>query len=274
MLQDIKPHKFDNSFKKFNACKSDYILFFNEETVFLKNTKLPSMCDMLDIAAKEDLIYLSSIDEKRFFTFLPSNNFDFKKLNLEEVDVKIFREFEPKWEAFALITGFSLYKWYLAHRFCGRCGSSTKHSTIERAIVCPECNNIEYPKISPAVIVAIYDKDRLLMTKYSKRSYKKYALIAGYAEVGETLEEAAKREVMEEVGLKIKNLKYFNSQPWAASESLLVGFFAELEGDDTIKLDEDELKEATWIKRQDIMADDTTLSLTWEMIEHFKFNAF
>jgi NAD+ diphosphatase len=100
---------------------------------------------------------------------------------------------------------------------------------------CTECHNIVYPRISPAVIVAVMDGNRILMTKYAGRVFKKYALIAGYAEIGETLEETVRREVMEEVGLKVKNIRYYKSQPWAFDDSLLSGFFCELDGLKEIK---------------------------------------
>ena len=116
-------------------------------------------------------------------------------------------------------------------------------------MVCPECKNIEYPKISPAVIVAVTNGNRLLLSRYARGGYRNYALIAGFAEVGETLEDTVRREVMEEVGLKVKNIRYYKSQPWSFSDSLLVGFFAELDGDDTITLEEEELAEAVWFER-------------------------
>lgn len=85
-----------------------------------------------------------------------------------------------------------------------------------------------FPKISPAVIVAVTDNDRVLLTKYAGRTYKNYALVAGFNEAGETIEQTVRREVMEEVGLKVKNLKYYKSQPWGLSGSLLSGFFVSL----------------------------------------------
>ena len=102
---------------------------------------------------------------------------------------------------------------------------------------CACCGNMVYPKIAPAVIVGVIYDNKILMTKYSDREYKKYALIAGFTEIGETAEETVRREVMEEVGLHVKNIRYYKSQPWALSGSLLAGFFCELDGDDTISRD-------------------------------------
>ena len=105
---------------------------------------------------------------------------------------------------------------------------------------------------------------------YIKGVYKKYALVAGFNEIGETLEDTVRREVMEEVGLKVKNIRYYKNQPWGLSSSLLVGFFAELDGQATVTLDTNELSEATWFKREDIREHNLSISLTQEMIEVFR----
>ena len=122
----------------------------------------------------------------------------------------------------------------------------------ERMMRCEYCGQMEFPKICPAVIIGVTDGNRLLMSKYAGRDYKKYALIAGFAEIGETIEETVQREVMEEVGLKVKNLRYYKSQPWSFSDTLLFGFFAELDGSAEITLDEEELALAEWFEREEI----------------------
>lgn len=135
---------------------------------------------------------------------------------------------------------------------------------------CPECHQMEYPKISPAVIIAVMDGSRLLLSKYADREYKKYALLAGFAEVGETLEETVRREVMEEVGLKVKNIRYYKSQPWSFTDTLLAGFFAELDGAAEITLDRQELAVAEWFEREELPVKYEDCSLTNEMIIAFK----
>ena len=128
---------------------------------------------------------------------------------------------------------------------------------------------LEYPKICPAVIVGVTKGDEILLTRYAGRSYKKYALIAGFAEVGETIEETVHREVMEEVGLKVKNLHYYKSQPWSASSTLLMGFFCEADGDTAIRLDKSELAEARWCPRAEV-PEWEDVSLTMEMMQVFR----
>ena len=141
----------------------------------------------------------------------------------------------------------------------------------ERMLYCPSCGNQVYPTISPAVIIAVTHNGKLLMSKYAGRDYKKFALIAGFNEIGETIEETVHREVMEEVGLRVKNLSYYKSQPWPFTGTLLMGFFCELDGDDDrITLEEDELSEAGWYLPEDVPEDEEKIALTREMMIVFK----
>lgn len=140
----------------------------------------------------------------------------------------------------------------------------------ERMLLCPHCHNMVYPRISPAVIIGIINGDKILMSKYAGRPYTNYALIAGFTEIGESAEQTVAREVMEEVGLKVKNIRYYKSQPWGFSGSLLMGFFCDLHGSDEINLDKNELAEAGWFQREEIDLEDDQLSLTREMIMAFK----
>ena len=145
-----------------------------------------------------------------------------------------------------------------------------KHDTKERMMYCPSCGRREYPVLMPAVIVGITNGDKIICSKYEGRSFKQYALIAGFAEIGETIEETVQREVMEEVGLKVKNLRYYKSQPWSFTDTLLMGFFCELDGEDGITLDTDELAMAEWFERDKMPVEAEDLSLTNEMMMAFK----
>ena len=119
-------------------------------------------------------------------------------------------------------------------------------------LYCESCHNMEFPKICPAVIIGVTDGDKILMSKYAGRTYKKYALLAGFTEIGETLEETVQREVMEEVGLKVKNIRYYKSQPWSFTDTLLMGFYCDLDGGAAITLDREELAMAEWFQRDEI----------------------
>ena len=188
----------------------------------------------------------------------------------EFVGVYSFRNQKDKKMAYATITAFHLYSWYRDTRFCGRCGKVLVHDDKERMMKCLVCGNSIYPKISPACIIGVTNKDKILLTKYVGRTYTNYALVAGFTEIGETMEETVMREVMEEVGVKVKNITYYKSQPWGLSGSQLSGYFCELDGDDTITLQEEELAVGTWVSAKDINVSDDDVSLTREMILKFR----
>ena len=141
-------------------------------------------------------------------------------------------------------------------------------------LLCPACGNKEYPQIMPAVIVGVIDGDRLLLTKYAARanqpSSQRPALVAGYTEIGETLEDTVRREVREETGLEVDDITYYKSQPWAFTGSLLSGFFARVKGSDQVTLDEEELSQAVFVARKDIDVPYTNTALTNEMICLFR----
>ena len=171
--------------------------------------------------------------------------------------------------AFAAYTAKHLADWYRDNHFCGRCGGKMEHSKSERAMVCPRCGYTSYPRIMPAVIVGVIKGDELLITKY-RVGYRHNALIAGFTEIGETLEETVAREVMEETGIRVTNIRYYKSQPWGIANDILVGFFCEAEGDTSIHMDEKELKYAQWTRREDIVLQPDSYSLTNEMMKRFK----
>lgn len=185
----------------------------------------------------------------------------------------VFRTMKPEDKAFAGITACQLANWYENTQFCGKCGTRLEHDKVERMMKCPKCGAMHYPKISPAVIAAVTNRDKILMTKYAGRDYKKYALIAGFTEIGETIEDTVRREVMEEVGIHVKNIRYYKSQPWSFTDTILMGFYCELDGEDTITMDAHELSVAEWIQRENIPTEYDGISLTNEMIMRFKEEA-
>ena len=135
------------------------------------------------------------------------------------------------------------------------------------------CGNTVYPAIAPAVIVGVENGDKICLTKYN-RGYAHWALVAGYTEIGETPEQTVEREVMEETGLRVKNIRYYKSQPWGLSGSLLLGYFCEVDGSDAIRVDHDELKEGRWFTAEEIDFPDDLFSLTREMIARFREGAW
>ena len=270
MIQEIKPHRFRNEFHVKTPSPNSYFLYFQDGSILLEHTdalKIPRFSELSDSdAVKDHCDYLFSIDSAEYYLIDETSVTISENETLALYKTSVIRDLEPLWMAFAAANGAELHRFYSNNRFCGRCGTKSMKSRKERAMVCPACGNTIYPKIAPAVIVAITDGDKLLLTKYAGREYTRYALVAGYTEFGETLEETVRREVMEEVGLKVKNIRYYKNQPWAFSDSMLVGFFAELDGSPQIHLDETELSTAVWMKREDIPGDYTNVSLTHEIL--------
>ena len=274
MIQDIEPYHLDNQYHPAPPDPDSFAMYYEDHAVLLRRTEegigFPRFRELerLNDDIYADAVYLFSVNEERYYLVREINREPLSEFTMENTE--IFRRADPQYSAFAGITGYQLYIWYRDHKYCGRCGHLLEQDGKERMLRCKECGNMVYPKICPAVIIGVTDGSRILMSKYAGRTYKKYALLAGFAEIGETLEETVKREVMEEVGLKVKNIRYYKSQPWSFSDTLLMGFYCDLDGTDEIILDREELALAEWFEREKIPVGPSRDSLTNEMIMKFK----
>lgn len=280
MIQDIYPKKFDNQYVPVRPKSFSLLVIVRGDTLLIRQEAdgitFPRFCDLS--GCEGNTVYLFSINEQAYFTVLDLGNITDGIARLEHLgysftELSFLRCSFPKWMCFAGATAYQLINWYRKNRYCGRCGEKLEHDPAERMLQCRYCGNHVYPQICPAVVVGIVHQEKILMTKYSdQRDGTRYALIAGFAEVGETLEETVRREVMEEVGLKVKNISYYKSQPWSFSDTLLLGFFCELDGSDMITMDTRELSTAEWVSREDMEIKDDGISLTYEMMSVFKEN--
>lgn len=272
MFQDIFPYTLNANYQNLNPGNDDYLVICNNNRVLChKNEEslFPSIADVLRYHKinTDRIIYLFDIDGKKFFFSrdnLPETD------NLKYKDIRSLKNKQPKWLCFAGATALHFIRWYENNRFCGKCGYHMAPKEDERALLCSECGLTVYPVINPVIIVGITDGERLLLAKNKNSEYKNYGLISGFMEIGETPEDTVKREVMEEVGLTVKNIRYYKSQPWAFSESVLIGFFAEVNGNTEPILDGKELSEAVWFTREELPVGDSDFSLTWDMIENFR----
>ncbi|MDO4400082.1 MAG: NAD(+) diphosphatase, partial [Coriobacteriia bacterium] len=185
----------------------------------------------------------------------------------------IYRWIRPRETRFAIEVASQLAAWYRDNRFCGRCATPLQPDHAERMLRCPSCGNMVYPRINPGVIVGVQNGERLLLTKYAGRGFTNWALIAGFTEIGESLEQTVEREVMEEAGVRVKNIRYFGNQPWPRSSSLLVGYFCELDGSGEVSLDDQELACAEWVHWSEVPHEPDDYSLTRTMMcafhDHF-----
>lgn len=161
-----------------------------------------------------------------------------------------------------------IVSWDSTHLYCGRCGHKTEMLKGERAKKCPVCGSISYPRISPAAITAVFKDNKILLTHNVNFKANIHSLIAGFVEPGETLEECVHREILEEVGLKVKNLKYFGSQPWPFPNSLMIGFTADYESGE-ISVDGTEISEAAWFDANNLPELPGKMSIAREIIDWF-----
>lgn len=162
----------------------------------------------------------------------------------------------------------AIAEWDILHRFCGRCGQPTVLVPGEYSRRCSACRTPFYPRISPAVIVLITRGDEMLLARNANFPAPFFSTLAGFVEPGEALEETVAREVREEVGVELKNLRYFGSQPWPFGRSLMVGFTAEYAGGD-IRVDGQEIAEARWFSPDNLPQIPPRLSIARKLIDSF-----
>lgn len=266
MIQDIFPHKLYNSYDATAKPSPDsYVLHFHQTQVLLKQDgSLPQVSDM----GHGNYRFLFRIDDCCYF-LLENSSSETKNFTYQNIRAVRGNENIPKHQRYAILTGKHLSDWYRDTHFCGCCGSPLRHSKTQRAMVCDSCQKHFYPRIMPAVIVGVIRDEQLLLTRY-RTGFAYNALIAGFTEIDETLEETVAREVMEETGLQVKNICYYKSQPWGMANDILAGFFCEVDGNSTIHMDTNELKYAEWVNRKEIILQPDDASLTNEMMQQFR----
>lgn len=263
MLGSVAPEKEDKRQFQFLFHRSDllvkklekgYIVPTAEDLTFLKP----------EIANK---LYIGSIDDYSCYTarypegiVLP-DGFEFLGLRQlhEQIDSSILQ---------AAFRAVQIVAWDETHRFCGACGNVTVKKDNEHAKVCPKCGHISYPRLSPAVIVAVTKGDKLLLARNKNFVSGIYSVLAGFVEAGETLEECVKREIREEAGIEVKNIKYFGSQSWPFPNSFMLAFTAEHESGE-IQIGEDEIAEARWFSVEEMPNIPGKLSISRKLIDWF-----
>ena len=271
MIQDIAPHRYDNAFSCKTPLPDSPVFCFSGKNLLLQQNSAGEIClptaGQLNLQVQQ-LRFAFDLDETDYF-LLADGQVEAEAPFAYQPQSSL-QQAQPQYLAFACATAASLWRWYRNNRYCGACGSPMELSQTERALVCSKCGGTVYPKICPAVITAVTDGDRLLLTRYAGRPFRRYALVAGFNEIGESIEDTVHREVWEETGLRVKNLRFYKSQPWVFTDSLLMGFYADLDGSDEITLQTDELSEGTWFTRDTLPDDYSPISLTGEMIEQFR----
>lgn len=274
MMYEIAPHVLHNEFRVQKPRLSDFVVYTEGTKVLLKKSGtslcIPTVADAENACPKvwESLHYLFSIDDSAFFS--SDRNFAIGSLEFEFTGNRFFRTMPELSLAFGGAVAAHVSRWEQANRFCGHCGNPMARKSDERAFVCAHCGTTVYPKICPVVIVSVTWEDKLLMARNLNNPDPKPYLISGFVEVGESLEQAAAREVREETGISIQDIRYVASEPWPFSNSLIAGFTARLSGSPEITVQESELSFAKWVPREEIGEYTGRLSVSGTMIRRFK----
>lgn len=235
----------------------DIWVIFKDNRLMLFNRwgeySLPRLKDIKDI--NMNIFNVQCIGELEGVNLMCGEIMDeVKNHEIEYMDLVTIIKSQDKFIYTLASKGNLLLNWLRLNKCCGICGSENylKDSYTERALVCSKCGNTTWPRTSPAVIVAVTKEDKLLMVYNKQFPERKYSVIAGFVEYGETFEDCVKREVYEETGIKVKNIKYFGSQPWPFPNSMMVAFTAEyLEGE--IRPDGEEISYAGWFSKEEVM---------------------
>ena len=274
MIQDIAPRRLANEYHG-NATpqQDDLVLFVRGQEVAVRRVGAKEFClPRVGECEQADaqLTYLFSLDNHACWlapecgTAVPPAGYELvhnRALRMEHRG--------PRELMYVVYTAVHLADWYAKNRYCGACGSAMEHHPAMRAMRCPSCENTVFPRLNPAVIVCVCDPERnkIVLTRYAAGRYAPIdALVAGFVEIGETVEDCVRREVREELGLKVKNIRYYKSQPWGVAGDILSGYWCDVDGDPTIHRDASELGRAVWAGPNQIPGQPDDLSLTNEMM--------
>lgn len=231
-----------------------YWLFTEQSNIALQNGELPYGEASQFGLAKQDYFLLGQYKQQPLYLVLPTSDGKYPVLHQEAVEYVSLRSqlYLDETQFNLLGKGVTLNHFFVTHRFCGQCGQKTALAKDELAIHCHHCGYRHYPVICPSIIVAVRKGKQILLANHQRHKGTMYTTLAGFVEVGETFEQAVMREVYEECGIKVKNLRYFASQPWAFPNAMMVGYLADYASGDIV-LQENELCDAKWFDYADTL---------------------
>jgi NAD+ diphosphatase len=249
--------------------KTDLIFsFLDNNLLLLKEGQLPEWQNLKTLVDKEkfELYCFGEINQQRCLLLSPPEEDLFTHPNFKAQPVRFCHEILA--EPHSRLAGLArqLEHWRSTHIFCGHCGSKTLDQQEERAKICPDCRFISYPELSPCIIVLVTRRSDLLLARSPHFRPGIYSTLAGFIEPGESVENAVYREIKEEVGLSVKNIRYILSQPWPFPNSLMLGFLAEYESGEIV-IDPIEIEDAQWFKPSELPKLPSPLSISRLLIE-------
>lgn len=246
-----------------------WFIFYGEE-LLLKNNSIPQFFSLNELnLIREREIYLGTYGTTPCFSVEVTQ----KPISLpEDMEFQHVRQAHETLEdddLFRLISrAKQLVHWDKSTQFCGYCGHKTQVSPTDRAKICSECHSLIFPQIAPVMLVLIWRDDEILLARSPHFMPGVYSVLAGFVEPGEMLEHTVVREVKEEVGLNIKNLHYFSSQPWPFQSNLMLGFIAEYSHGE-IQIDTTEIEDAQWFSIKKLPQLPKPISLSRQMIDRY-----
>lgn len=267
--------KFEPEYKYFESITNDsYCFFFAGDKLLVNatdgNIPIPRYLDIKDENLEPfNIQYIGTIEDRPCFTGeikKKAPDPGYSLVTLRSIFMNI-----PEKLFFISGRAYHLMNWSRNNSFCGKCSEIMAFEKDERAKKCASCGNIIYPKVSPAAIIAVVRDGKILLARSRRSAYKFFSVLAGFVEPGESIEECAEREILEETGIRVKNLRYFGSQPWPFPDSLMIGFTAEYESGDIV-LDEKELEEARWFSPDEMPEIPSSISIARRLIDWFLEN--
>lgn len=242
--------------------ESYYLIFNQDRQLYLEENSIP-----LDY---EDFLSTFKVNFKLYIGKYKNHPCFAVNIDEGECFYSLQQVYEKDCDIYQIATRALLINdWYDQNRYCGRCGTKTKVKKGSMSLKCPECGLSFHGRIQPAVIIAIHNDNKLLMARHGYNTKVRYALIAGFVEMGESIEEAVRRETKEEVGINIKNIKYMGSQPWPFPNSLMCAYKAEYDSGE-IYVDGKEVIEARWFSKDEIGEVESDISIYSLLVDDFK----
>lgn len=243
---------------------------FHGENILLQNHTIPHLFDInaLDLSIERQ-IYLGTYGKTPCFAVQIGQQPPALPEYMAFQHIRQAHELISDEDLFLLVSkAKQLLHWDSSTQYCGYCGHKTKYSDKERAKVCSNCNSLIFPQIAPVMLALIWRDDEILLARSPHFMPGIYSILAGFVEPGEMLEHTVVREVQEEVGLTIKNLHYFSSQPWPFQSNLMLGFVAEYESGE-IQIDTTEIEDAQWFSIKKLPQLPKPISLSRQMIDKY-----